>query len=144
MAAVTRALRDVQSGLELHGESVALPVGEAASERDDVLVAELRERLGGEGRAVAGRAVDDDGTDGVRGQALDPGLEMTSRHMDGTRDVTLVPLVLLPDVDDDGLTGLDPLTGLVRVDLRDLGPGLLQELSIRRHRYRKYSFARVS
>ena len=64
--------------------------------------------------------------------------------MDGPRDVTLVPLVLLPDVDDDGLVGVDPVPGLGRVDLRDLGPGLLQELSIGRHRYRKYSFAHVS
>src|SRR6266545_4984883 len=66
---------------------------------------------------------------------------MTARDVDGSRDVALVPLVLLADVDDDRLARLDPATAFAGVDLRDLGPHLLQELSIVRHRYRKYSFA---
>ncbi len=144
VTAVARALRSVQAGLELHGEAVALPVGESAGERDDVLVAEVGERLRREGRAVARRAVDDQRAARVGCQPLDPGLQMAARDVDGPGDVALVPLVLLPDVDDDGLAGVDPVPGLGRVELRDLGPRLLQELSIRRHRYRKYSFAHVS
>src|SRR2546430_17045619 len=108
MAAVTSALRRVESGLELHGESVALPVGEAARERDDVLVAEVGERLGGESRAVAGRAVDDDGAGGGWGEPLGPGLEMPARPMDGPRDVALGPLVLLPNVGADRVTRIQP------------------------------------
>ena len=49
--------------------AVALPVGDAADERVNVLVAELLERLGGEGRAVADGAVEDDG---ARGRARPP------------------------------------------------------------------------
>ena len=67
---------------------------------------------------------------------------MAPRNMDGAGDVALVPLVLLADVDDDRLAGLDPVTGLRGVDLRDLGSHLLQQLSVVGHRYRKYSFAR--
>ena len=144
VAAVARAALGVEPRAQLHGKAVPLPVGEPAGERHDVVVAELRKRLGREGRAVAGRAVDDDGAGGVRGQSLDPGLEMTARYVDGSRDVTLVPLVLLADVDDDRLAGLDPVAGFRGVDLRDLGPHLLQELSIVRHRYRKYSFAQLA
>src|SRR6266540_2764771 len=66
---------------------------------------------------------------------------MTALDVDGSSDVALVPLVLLADVDDDRLARLDPATAFAGVALRDLGPHLLQELSIVRHRYRKYSFA---
>jgi hypothetical protein len=62
--------------------------------------------------------------------------------MDGAGNVPLVPLVLLTDVHDDRLAGLDPVTGVRGSDLRDLGPDLVQQLSIVGHRYRKYSFAR--
>jgi hypothetical protein len=48
VAAVTRTSLRVQPGLKLNGKAVALPVGEAAREGDDVLVAELGERLGRE------------------------------------------------------------------------------------------------
>jgi len=50
---------------------------------------------------------------------------MTARDVDGSRDVALVPLVLLADVDDDRLAGLDPVASFGGVDLRDLGPDLL-------------------
>src|SRR6476469_8113625 len=129
MAAVAGASRSVEPGLELHREPVALPVGKAPRERDDVLVAELRERLGRKGRAVADRAVEDDGPGGIGRQPLDAGFEMAPRNMDGAGDVTLVPLVLLSDVDDDGFAGLDPVSFPPGVDLRDLGPDLLQQLS---------------
>ena len=69
---------------------------------------------------------------------------MPARDVDGARDMALVPLVLLPHVEDHRLARLDPLAGLGGVDLRDLRPGLLEKLSIVKHRYRKYSFAQLA
>src|SRR5581483_1858105 len=58
---VAAALLLGETARQRRREAVALPVGEAAREADDVVVAELRKRLGGEGRTRAARAVDDDG-----------------------------------------------------------------------------------
>ena len=46
-----RAARRTATSRVVNGEAVALPVGEAAGHRDDVVVPELTERLGGKGRA---------------------------------------------------------------------------------------------
>ena len=125
VTAVPGASLCIESGLELHGETVALPVGEPAGDGDDVLVAELAERLGGEGRPVAGGAVHDQGAGRVGGRALDPGLEIAPGDVDGSRDVALVPLVLLADVDHQRLAGLDQLARPGGVDLLDLALRLL-------------------
>ena len=77
----------------------------------------------------------------VGSRALDARLEMAAGNVNGAGDVTLVPLVLLPDVEDERAAGVDQLTRLGRVHLRDLGADLLEQLAVRRHRYRKYSFA---
>ena len=66
---------------------------------------------------------------------------MPARNVDGAWNVAFVPLALLSHVDDEWFAALDQLPRLGRVDLVDLGPDLLQELSIGWHRYRKYSFA---
>ena len=87
-----------------------------------MLVAELLERLRGERRAVAGRAVDDDLRLAVGRDALDPRLEVAAGDVDGARDVPLVPLVLLADVDHERRrVRLQRLGEGGRVDLLDLG-----------------------
>src|SRR5437667_12560385 len=55
--AVAGAPLRVERAVDLGRKAVPLPVGEAAGERADVLVAELAERARGERRALAGRAV---------------------------------------------------------------------------------------
>src|SRR5262249_8916005 len=75
VAAVARSAWRVEARVQLDGMAVPFPVGEAAGERDDVLVAHLLERLRGEGRAVADRAIEDDRLTRVRGGALDARLE---------------------------------------------------------------------
>src|SRR3989454_8557785 len=142
--AVARATRCVEAGVQLHREAVALPVGETARQRRDVLVAEVAERLRSEGGAVPGRAVDDDRAARVGSRALDAGLEVSPGHVHRTGDVALVPLVLLTHVNDECPAALDELARTSRVNLVDLGPDLLEKLSIARHRYRKYSFARLA
>ena len=58
--------------------------------------------------------------------------------MNGAGDVTLVPLVVLPDVEERArLAGVDQLARPGGVDLRDLGARLLEQLAVRGHRYRK-------
>src|SRR5436189_2523119 len=101
MAAVALPLLAVERARQLGLQAAALPVGVAAGERDDVLVAELLERLRGENRPVAGAAVEDDRLGMVGGESLDARLEEPARHVDGPRDVALAPLVLLADVDED-------------------------------------------
>ena len=97
--------------------AVPLPVGEAARERDDVLVAELAERLGGERRACAGGAVEDERRRPVGGDALDARLEVAARHVHGAGDVALFPLVPLAHVDEERV---GQLARCRRVDLGDL------------------------
>src|SRR4029077_14806540 len=90
--AVPRALLSVEGARQLRREAVALPVGEAAGERDDVLVAELAKRLRAEHGAVAGRAVDDDRLGVVGRCGFDAGLEIPARDVDRAGDLPLVPL----------------------------------------------------
>src|SRR5205823_13565909 len=61
VTAVARALLGPErAGGDLERKAMPLPVVDTTGERDDVLVAELLQRLGREYRAVAGRAVGDD------------------------------------------------------------------------------------
>jgi hypothetical protein len=139
VAAVAGPPGRVEPRLQLDREAVPLPVGKAAGEGDDVLVAHLFERLRGERGAVAGGAVEQHPARGVGRGALDPRLQVAARDVDGARDVALVPLVLLAHVDDHRLGSLDQLAGALGVDLRNLGAHLLQQFPVRRHRFPKYS-----
>ena len=115
----------------LDGEAVALPVGEAAGERDDVLVAQVGERLRGERRAGAAGAVDDELTVAIGDEPFDPRLELAAGNVHGTRDGALLPFVALAHVDEEG--GVLTLARLGRADLVDLGLHLRKQLSIGRH-----------
>src|SRR5215210_1876482 len=100
MAAVAPALLVRERARHVEGEAVLLPVGEPAREREDVLIAELFERLGGEGRAAAAGAVDDQGPGTVGRRSLDARLQVPARDVDRARNVPFLPLVALPDVDE--------------------------------------------
>jgi len=96
----------------------------------DPRVAELLEGLRGEGGAVAGGAVEDDLRALVGHGCLDPRLEEAAWDVPGGGDVPLLPLVRLADVDPDGIRELLRRT---RIELRDLGLRLLQQLAIGGH-----------
>src|SRR5438067_1610727 len=119
---------------------MALPVVDPAREGDDVLVAELFERLGRERRPVARRAVGDDRPRAVRSGLLDPGLQPPARNVDGAGDVALVPLLALTDIQKNGgVRVLVQLPGALGADLVDLLPGLVKEFPIRAHCFPIYS-----
>ena len=67
------------------------------------------------------------------GGVLDPRLEVSARDVNRTGDVAFVPLVLLAHVDDHRLAALDQLARVGNVELRDLGPDLLEQLAVGRH-----------
>ena len=138
--AVARALLGVEDPREPGGKAVALPVCEAAGERDDVFVAELLERLRREDRPVAGLAVEDDRPGTVRCGALDARLEVPSRDVHRPWEMPLVPFVLLADVDEERrVDRVEELAGARGVHLLDLRSDLLQQFAIARHDYPKYS-----
>jgi hypothetical protein len=140
VAGVAPALLLVERARKVDREAVPLPVREAAGERADVLVAELLQRLGAERGAGASGAVDEDRARAIRGDLLDPGFEMAARDVDGAGDEALGPLVALAHVDEKRrLLRIDELARARRVDLGDLGLDLLQQLSIARHCFPKYS-----
>ena len=99
---------------------------------DDVGVAELLQRAGGERRAHAAGAVDDDRRVLVGEPALDLGLEVAAGDVDGAGERALVVLVGLADVEHERAGG-DALGGAVGVDLGDLGLGGRQQISERGH-----------
>ena len=142
MAAVPGALLGREDARDRDVEAVALPVLEAAREVDDVRVSEVLEHLRGEGRARAGRAVDDQRASLVGHQAFDPLLEAATTRVDRTRDVPLVPLVGLADVHEERpVQRLEALLRLDGGDLVDLALDLRQQLAIRRHYFPNYSVA---
>src|SRR5213080_747090 len=105
MTAVALPLLAVERPRQLGRKAAALPVGVAAGERDDVLVAELLERLRREGRAVAGGAVEEDRLGAIGGRLLDARLEVAARDVDRARNPPLGPFVQLADVDDERALG---------------------------------------
>jgi hypothetical protein len=137
VAAVAGALIRRKRLWEHRREARALPVGIAACERDDVLVAELLERFRGEERAVARLAVDDDRRGLVRRGGLDLRLQEAADEMDGAGDVALVPLVLLAHVDEERVA-LE-LARAGDVDFVDVGAQLCEEIPVTRHDFHKYS-----
>src|SRR3954452_24383579 len=100
--------------------AAVLPQRDAAGHRLDVLVAELLlERVGGERRAVAGRAVEDNALGAVGHRALDAGLEVAAGHVLGAGEVADRVLLGLADVDDRHSV-VHELVDLGGVDLLDL------------------------
>ena len=91
-------------------EAGRLPRLEPTGHRGHVGVAELLERLGGEERANAAGAVQDDRRVAVRDRVLDLLLDVALADVDRTREVALVPFGVLADVDDGraGGQGVDP------------------------------------
>jgi hypothetical protein len=65
----------------------------------------------------------------------------TGRDVHGAGNMTLVPLVLFSNIDDNGLACIDQLARTGCVDLGNLGAHLLQQSPVRRHRFPKYSDA---
>src|SRR5206468_7318478 len=130
----------VERARQLGLQAAALPVGVAAGERDDVLVAELLERLRGERRAVAGGAVEEDRLGAIGGRLLDARLEVAARDVDRARNPSLGPFVQLAHVDDERTLGrVEQPARLRHVHLVDLRLDLLEQFAVVRHRFRKCS-----
>ena len=121
VALVAVALVGGERDGHLPGAALVLPLAEAAGHRHDVGVAELLQGLGGEGRAHAAGAVDDDGGVVVGDLALDLALEVAAGDVEGAGQGALVVLVGLPDVEHDGAGPADGGLGGGGVDLADLG-----------------------
>jgi hypothetical protein len=107
-----------------------LPALESARHRAHVPVAERAQELARKERADAARAVDDHGLVVVRDGALDALLEPAPREVDGARDMALLPLARLADVDDRRGVVLAQGLGLARAHFGDLAPGLPQEVGV--------------
>src|SRR5262249_21193673 len=138
--AVPLALRTVERAGQLRREAAALPVGVAAGERDDALVAELLECLRGERRAVAGGAVQKNRLGAIGGSLFDSRLEVAARDVDRARNASLGPFVQLPHVDDERtIIGGEELARLRDVELVDLRLDLLEKFAVVGHRFRKCS-----
>ena len=122
VARVALALLRGERARDLDLVAAVLPERDAAAHGRDVLVAEqVLERLGGEGGAVARGAVEDHALRAVAHGALDAGLEVGARHVQGTRQMRLLELVLLAHVDDHGpVAVLRQLVDLLGVHLLDL------------------------
>jgi hypothetical protein len=111
MPAVAAALLVCERARHVEGESVSLPVGEPARERQDVLIAKLFERLRGKGRSAATGAIDDQRPCTIGRRGLDARLQIPARDVDRTGDVPLLPLVALPHVDEDRVLRLEKSAG---------------------------------
>ena len=148
VARVAAALLGRERARHVDVEAAVLPQRDAAGHRRDVLVAELAlERVGGERRAVAGRAVQDDGLRAVAHGALDARLQVAARHVDGARDVALLELVLLAHVDDHGtvpVAVLKLIVDLARVHLLDLLLDVAEQFRAARHSSKLLKAARLS
>src|SRR5204863_476962 len=115
------------------GQPRLRPLLEPALEVDDVLVAELLERLRGEQRAQARLAVEDDRRARIRDRRADPELEEPAADVRRGLEVAVAVLVRVPDVDDHDLvarlqTTLEVRRPLLGDDLPGLGEHLLERL----------------
>src|SRR5690606_498426 len=133
VALVAVALLGGEAAGRLPLPALVLPLVEAAGHRDDVLVAELGQRLRRERGADAGGAVDDDLRRLVRHPALDGALEGAAGDVERAGDGPLLVLLGLADVEDQRARLLAQGIGLVGLDLADLGLGGGQELTEVRH-----------
>ena len=129
VAAVALLLLGGQDDRRVELEPGALPALEAARHRGDVRVAHLGEGLGGEQRADAAGAIEDDRGIAVGRGALDLLLDVALGDVEGAGQVALLPLGRLADVDDRGGArgeGVD----LLRADFSDLGACLAEEVGV--------------
>ena len=135
VARVALALLGGERPRDLDLVAAVLPERDPAAHRRDVLVAEqVLHRLGGERRAVARRAVEDDAPVAVGDGGLDARLEVPARHVHGAGQVGLLELVLLADVDDHGAVAvLGERVDVLRIDLLDLLLDLADEFCAGRH-----------
>jgi hypothetical protein len=130
VAGVAGALGRGQPALAVGGRDRSAggaPGREAPGQRPHRAVAELGQAAGGQDRAHAAGAVDQDRLIAIGRQRLDPPLEEAARHRDRARDHPGVELVGLADVDDQPDGQIDR----GRVDLDDLGPGPRDQLGVR-------------
>jgi hypothetical protein len=72
---------------------------------------------------------------------LDPRLEVAARNVHRAGDASLLPLVALADIDQHGAFVEQRLRAL-RVGFFDLGLDGLEQIAVRRHRFRLYSEAK--
>ena len=136
--AVPRLPRRAERARKLRREAVSLPIGVAAGQRDRAFVAELGECLRGEGRAVAGGAVEDHRARAVWGRLLDPGFQVAPRHVHRAGDPALLPLVALAHVDEERAL-VEQRLDTRGVGLLDLGLGRLKQVAVGAHGFRLYS-----
>jgi hypothetical protein len=99
MTAVALLLLRRQDDRRLPRQSRRLPRLEAARHRGDVRVAELLHRLSREQRPDAAGAVEDDRRVAVRNGVLDLLLDVALADVECVREVALLPLGGLADVD---------------------------------------------
>ena len=116
VAGVALALLRGELAGDLDVVAAVLPQRVAAGHGDDVLVPQLGERGGAEGRALAGGAVEDHALGAIGGTALDARLQVGAADVLGSGEVAGGELVVLPDVHDDGAL-VEELIDLGRVDL---------------------------
>jgi hypothetical protein len=116
--------------------AAVLPQRDAAGHGLHVRVAEVLQRLGGQGRAGARRAVQDDALGAVGDRALDAGLEEAAGDVRGAGELALGDLVGLADVDD-GDALVEEAVDVGGIDLVDLALDLLDELGTGWHGFRK-------
>ncbi len=111
------------------GQPRALPGAEAAGQGDHLPVAQVLQRLGGEGGAGAAGAVEDDRVGAVADRVFDAGFEETAGDDGGAGDDALRDLVGFADVDGAGALS-EQAAGGEGVDLGDLGLGPVEEVAV--------------
>src|SRR5207248_5649953 len=110
-----------------------LPAVEATGHRDDVLVAELLERVRGHRRTHTPGAVEDGRLLLFRKAVLRPLLEVALWYVDRAHDVSRVPFVLLADVAELHVTRTDQVLDLLRRRFVDSLFDVGEEVAICRH-----------
>src|SRR5215210_565384 len=148
MARVALALIGSEGARDLDVVAAVLPERDSAAHGGDILVAEqVLKRVRGERGTLAGGAVEDHALRAVRDGALDARLEMPARHVHGAREVRLLELVLLADVDDHGAVAV-PVPGpgmdVLGIDFLDLLLDLANQLCAGRHPMNTSKASRVS
>jgi hypothetical protein len=129
VATVALLLLATQDDRAIEFEAGALPALEALGHGRHVGVAHLLQGLGGEQRADTAGAVQDHRLVAVGGDTLDVLLDVGLRHVLGARDVALLPLGRLADVDDRGGSAVER-GDLLGADFADLRAGFAQEIGV--------------
>ena len=129
MALVTVALLRAEDAGRLPGQALVLPTVEAPNDADDVGVAELSQRVGGQDAARAPGAVDDDRCLGLRDAPGHLDFKKASGNVHRALQGPLLELVRLTDVESDGAVGLKHVGRLVRSDFAHAGAGAVEKIS---------------